>query len=275
MIWGIAGPWYGEYGCSDGDVLMKQLNFLVKNGFKSMTIGLEEMNDPARCDQIANFVAKHDMQLATHLYCNWIKGYQDDLKQRLDIFAEGMRKYADLLRVPIVTTGPGPTHRFMRQPPLKEQIELMSESLTPAAKLCHELGRPLGIENHGNYYCSDLVELCKMTPHLMIYLDTGNTYLIGEKSIPGCRDAAPYTIGTHFKDHYVEPNLPRLSFDLDGAPLGHGDVGLLEVYKILLENAPNPDKLIMHWEMVTPKGMNPLECMEISWKFIHSLEEIA
>ena len=161
----------------------------------------------------------------------------------------------------------------MRQPPFEEQLDRLSQALVPAAKVCHELGKPLGIENHGDYYCSDLVELCQRTPHLYIFLDTGNTYLIGEKSVSGCRDAAPYTIGTHFKDHYVQPNLKQLCFELDGAPLGEGDVGLAEVYQILIEHTPDPDKLIMQWELVVPKGMSPLDCMERSWEFVRSLEE--
>jgi sugar phosphate isomerase/epimerase len=161
----------------------------------------------------------------------------------------------------------------MRDPTLSQQLDRLAEALTPVARVCHELGRPLGIENHGDYYTSDLVELCRRVPHLGIFLDTGNTYLIGERSVPACREAAPLTIGTHFRDHYVHPDPHSLTFVIDGAPLGQGDVGLAQVYRDLLDLAPPGRRLIMHWEMVAPKGMHPRDCLEESWRFVRSLPE--
>ena len=273
MIWGFAGPWYGEYNCSGDDAVMKRLNFLVAHGFKSTAIGFDAMREPKQREAIAALVEQHDLQLTVYLHQNWVQNDQEAIKRSLEDFAANMEKYGAMLRVPIVTTSPGGVHRFMRQPPFNEQLDRMSQALAPAAQVCHELGTPLGIENHGDYYCSDLVEICKRTPHLYIFLDTGNTYLIGEQSVAGCRAATPYTIGTHFKDHYVRPDHRQLCFQLDGAPLGEGDVGLAEVYRILLAQAPEPHKLIMQWEMVTPKGMSPLECLERSWTFIRALEK--
>ncbi|MBD3244356.1 MAG: TIM barrel protein, partial [Chitinivibrionales bacterium] len=127
------------------------------------------------------------------------------------------------------------------------------------------------IENHGDYYCSDLVRLCKETPHLGIFFDTGNTYLVGEQSLPACREAAPYVIGTHFKDHIVYPDPSELKFVITGAALGEGHVGLAEMYRILLDEAPGD--LVLQWEMVPPKTMDAYECLKRSWAFIKSLPE--
>jgi sugar phosphate isomerase/epimerase len=113
------------------------------------------------------------------------------------------------------------------------------------------------IEDHGDFYCSDLVKLCKQTPHLYIFLDTGNTYLIGEQPIPAFEAAAPYTIGTHFKDHTVRPNPDILHFEVSCCALGDGDVPLRECYKILMEKAPHPEKLAMMFEMFPAKGQEP------------------
>ncbi|MFW5789599.1 MAG: hypothetical protein ACOCW3_06650, partial [Spirochaetota bacterium] len=44
-----------------------------------------------------------------------------------------------------------------------------------------EIGLPLAWENHRDYYVSDVVELCRRVPNMGLFLDTGNTYLIGER----------------------------------------------------------------------------------------------
>lgn len=273
IVWGFAGPWYGEYNCYDGDILFKRLQFIVDHGFRSMDIKLAEMRDPARRERIAGFVAEHDLELTAGLWLDWIQGNPDDIRRQAAAFFEDLDTYGDLLRVPIVTTGVGRYHRFMREPSLQAQMDRLAEVLAPIAQTCHELGRPFGIENHGDYYCSDLVELCRQVPHLGIFLDTGNTYLIGEQSVPACRLAAPYVIGTHFKDHFVHPEPKDLAFVIDGAPLGAGDVGLAEAYRALLDLAPAGRRLIMHWELVAPKGTDPRDCLEHSWQFVHGLPE--
>jgi sugar phosphate isomerase/epimerase len=267
-MWGYAGVWPGEFNTWQGDRVLNEVRFLVDHGFESGHIGLAALDDPARCDEIAQLVADHDLKLSVGLHLKWFTDDLDTLRRQSDAFLEKLRRYADLLRTPIVTTGAG-IHRFAREPSLDERLEKLAKAFAPIAQACHEMGRPFGIENHGDYYVEDLVRLCRSTPHMGIFLDTGNTYLIGEKSVPACREAAPYTIGTHFKDHFVHPDPGTLTFVIGGAALGEGDVGLAEVYRALLDHAPGD--LVLQWEMVPPKGMSAYECLERSWKFVRSL----
>jgi len=272
MIWGYAGVWAKDYGVWDQeDRTMARLEFVVKHGFKSTWFPLQEMRDPKRRDQIAAFVAEHGLRLTVHPYTRWFQDDQDAIQRKTDEFARDLENYKDLLRVPIVTMAAGQVHRFMDHPCLEEQMDHLGTVLTPVAEACHEIGCPLGIENHGDYYCSDLAQLCQRVRHLGIFLDTGNTYLIGEKPIPAAREAAPYVIGTHFKDHKVYPDVGALHFVLEGASLGHGHVGLAEIYQILRDGAPHPDDLVMHWELVPPHAENALDSLNKSWEFIRSL----
>jgi len=271
MIWGYAGVWPGEFKVWDGDKTMNTLRFIVEHGFASTHVSLREMRDPARADQIASYVAEHDLKITVGFHTKFFDPDIDVPRRAGDKFLADLEKHADALRVPIVTMGVGPYHRFMASPSLQEQLDRLTEVLTPVAKHCHELGRPLGIENHGDYYCEDLVALCERVPHMNIFLDTGNTYLVGEQSLRACKAAAPYTIGTHFKDHYVHPDPGELKFVVEGAPLGAGHVGLREVYGYLKELAPDPESLVMQWEMVPPKDMDPFECLERSWEFVRGL----
>ncbi len=99
------------------------------------------------------------------------------------------------------------------------------------------------------------------------------------RCLPGCIRCLGwgccYQLGTHFKDRFVHPDLRELKFVIEGAPLGDGDVGLKEIYCILLEHHPAPEKLVMHWEMVPPKDMDPYDCLERSWEFVKGLQERA
>ena len=96
--------------------------------------------------------------------------------------------------------------------------------------------------------------------------------MIGERPVEAFEAAAPYTIGTHFKDHYVKPNPGTLHFEIDGAPLGDGDVELKKCYDILMKKAPRPNELLMEVELVVPQGSDPVACKEQSIKFINSLK---
>jgi sugar phosphate isomerase/epimerase len=274
MIWGYAGVFPGEFKIWDGDQTMNKLQFMVDNGFESCSMGMAELEDPERRDQIGSFIAEHDLKVSAHPHVKWMDPDVEKVRRQVDESIEKLEKYRDVLNAPITTFGAGPVHRFMDEPDLQWQMDRLADVTAPLAQACHELGCPLGLENHGDYYCSDLVELCERVPHLGIFLDTGNTYLIGEQSVKNCRLAAPYTIGTHFKDHYVHPE-PRngLKFVIQGAPLGAGHVGLEQIYKDLLELNPAPEKLVMQWEMIPPKDMDGWDCLEQSWEFINGLIE--
>jgi len=272
MLWGFSGVWPGEFGIYRAqDALLAKLQFLVNHGFQSGSVSSTEVRESQRRTQIAQFVAKHDLRLTVHAHLDAFTADRDTLKRETDALLADLAACKEPLRMPIVTFCAGRVHRFMDAPSLAEQLDRLTEALTPLAAGCHELGCPLGIENHGDYYCSDLVELCERVPHLGIFLDTGNAYLIGEQPIPAARDAAPFTIGTHFKDHRVYPDLKALAFVIKGAVLGQGHVGLAEIYRILCEHAPDPADLVMHWELVPPREMGAFEALERSWDFVRSL----
>jgi sugar phosphate isomerase/epimerase len=121
---------------------------------------------------------------------------------------------------------------------------------------------------------SDIVKLCQTTPHFYLFLDTGNTYLLGEKPLSAFYEAAPYTIGTHFKDQRVRPvpNASPLHFEVGNSDLGGGDVPLRECWEILRKYSPAPDHLTMMFEMFPPPGMEIMDCLHNSINFVKSFE---
>lgn len=283
MLWGFAGPWYGEFLRDENggfprteiERLERQLNFLLKYGLECTVTSLNfiaKMTEEER-EWLGNFLTKHNLSLVLHVGYDYINADAETVKSETERIIKLLNLYAPLTRAPLIVTTAHAGHRFDRKIPLEQKLERLAFALTPLAQGCHELGLPLGIENHCDFYISDFVSLCQSVPHLGILLDTGNTYVIGEKPLPAFEEAAPYVVGTHFKDHFVRPrpDLFPLCLEVDGAPLGEGDVPLRECYEILKRRAPNPEKLVMLIEMVAPKGMNPLECWERSLRFIHEL----
>jgi sugar phosphate isomerase/epimerase len=176
-----------------------------------------------------------------------------------------------------VTTGAGNIHHLRKQPALAEQLERLAKVLPPIVQGCKDLRLPFGIENHGDYYCSGLVDLCQMVPRLGIFLDAGNTYLIGEAPLPAFRAAALYVVGTHFKDHHMHPRLEArpLHFEVAESITGEGDVPLRECYQILLDAVPDSSALVMEIELIPPPGLDPVEAFERSLAFVRSLPKMS
>jgi sugar phosphate isomerase/epimerase len=277
MIWGYAGPWFGEFLGGD-DTLLGRLKWLAAQGLRAAHVSLGEYGRLSPEDQaaVAQFLVDYDLHLVPVVHFDFLAPDADEVLRHTEAAIRAVGQYRQPLRAPIVTTLVGKYHRFMREPSLEEQLERLPSVLAPLASACQELGCPLGIENHGDYYCSDLVELCRRTPFLGIFLDTGNTYLIGEQSLPAIREAAPRTIGTHFKDHHVWPEKQTypLRFEIGGAVLGEGDVGLREAFDVLTALAPGPGNLVMLIEMIPPRPMGPEACLEKTLAFVRSLPEV-
>lgn len=260
--WSFAGPWYWEFDQMDTtpQTLKGKLMFLDKYGLNAMgmpfatleSLSAEELED------ISVYMKEHNLTFHPMLHVNLYKMSVSDMEKYADEFMATLEKYKDLYQCKITTSGLT-GDRFDRKMPMDEKLDYFAERLQYVAKKCKEADYPLSLENHGDYYVSEYVELCKKVEGLYIFLDTGNTYLIGEKPHDAFVAAAPYVMGTHMKDHYVRPNGGRLSFDIIGAPFGQGDVGLRDAYDILKANCPNFDRIVMETEYVaaTDNGFMP------------------
>lgn len=275
MIWGYALVWPHQWKDRDPDPLMVKLLALEEHGLIHCMTGMGEwmQMEPARRDRLIEFIQAHGLGVTLGIHTDYFgdrAAARDDLARQTDAFLE----LAPLVNAPIATTGVAATHRFAADPPLACQMEALADLLAPVARACAGIGRPLGIENHGDYYVSDLVELCSRVPGLGIFLDTGNTYLVGEKPLPAFHEAAPYVVGGHFKDHIVAPVQDPLSFSVGAAVLGTGHVPLRECFAILQTKNPNPDKIAMQIELIPPsfKGEDNVRAFEESVRFVMSLE---
>lgn len=281
ITWGFAGPWYGQLESipAGADKLPHHVAFARRHGLDSVSTGLAELRQRSReeLQRLAEDLARDGLVIAPYIGCDFLTIAGKDAAREAEEIGRFLEEHRALFRGMIAKTSARAGHRFDGMAPWPDKRARLARSLRPLADACWQAGVPLAIENHGDYYCSDLVELCECVPHLYLFLDTGNTYLIGERPDFAFSAAAPWTIGTHFKDHRVRPRLDTfpLAFEIDGAPLGEGDVPLRECYALLRREAPWPDRLVMEIEMIAPAGINPLACFERSLAFVRSLQQEA
>lgn len=282
MTFGLAGPWYGHYLSRDGaspdsdeDKLRKQLAFLRDFGLSSTGMRPETWLTlrPAFREEMGAFLVEHDLHLNAHFGLPYFTATPEELREKAETFVADLRVTASEMRCLMVSGCAGRIHRFVRDPSLPEQLDRLAAGVAPIVAGCQELSLPVGLENHGDYYCADLVKLCERVPGLGIFLDTGNTYLIGERPIPAYEAAAPYVMGGHFKDHHTHPDLSTLHFVLEGAALGEGDAELSACWDILKRHTPRLDEVCMEIEMIWDRERyaDPIACLEASLAFVRSL----
>jgi len=277
MLWGYALGWWPEFLTLDENELYAKLKFLLAHDLKATNIKLEQflaMPQEERA-RLGEFLAENDLHLTPYVWFDYVNSTAEEAKQRTDEIVAGLSECVPLLRAWVVVTHAGWGHRFDRTMPPEEKVRRLSEALRPLAAACHELGAPLGINNQGDFYVSDFVELCERTPHLGVHLDTANIFWAGERIHPAFETIAPYVIGTHWRDERITigERKPR-GVMLHNCVTGDGDVGLRECYDQLVRLAPNPRRLVMEMEMFPPREMDKTEALEKSLAFVRSLPEV-
>lgn len=276
MLWGYANGWYPQFMTLDDDELYAKLKFLMEHNLQETSVPLEdvaEMNDAER-ERLGRFLSDNDLHLTPSVWFDYVGADQETAKPETERICGLLQEHVGLLRSWSVFTYAGAGQRFDREPPVEEKIDRLCEALAPLARFCDELGTPLGLNNQGDFYADDFVQMCQRTPHLFLHVDTANVFWACERILPAFRKMAPHTIGTHWRDERVEigSRKPR-GVLLHNCAMGDGDVPLRECYEMLLEHAPDPDRLVMEIEMFGPREMDPADCLERTLAFVRSLEE--
>jgi sugar phosphate isomerase/epimerase len=275
MIWGLTGGGWmsGLYGKA-ADRERGQLELLHEYDLHATDMSADALMsmEPARREALAGLARDYDVRVALGIGINPFAEEPDAVKRATDRALAALEVLPPMFRTPVCVGGAGPHHSFTRKPSVAEQIERLSQALAPIAAAAHRAGCPLGLHNSG-HYCSDLAELCRRTPHLGILFDTGNPFLVGERPPRAAVAAAPYTVGTHFKDHHVAPNKQArpLCVDIRGALLGDGDAGLREIYGILRESTPGFEGLTMLMEIDPVEGLTQRQALAKCLEFVQGL----
>jgi len=268
----MAGVFPGQLGVyNEGDVWANKLTFVAERGFHGGSTNLDAIEEPGRREVLERLQSDFNQSWTIH-YKPRLDADPAAEVERLRAEAKKHIDYGKSLNFPAAqVVVPGGMHRFNREFPIGPQLDRLEQLLTPLADVLGAAGIPLSIENHADYYVSDLVELCQRTPGLTIMLDTGNSFLIGERPDLIPDEAYPLIATTHFKDHYVAPVPKELHFQLTGATLGEGHAGLEAIYQKLLTLHPDPRSINLMIEWVPDPAKNAVDCFNESLRFLQRL----
>jgi sugar phosphate isomerase/epimerase len=204
------------------------------------------------------------------LEMGWAYNYctkdQDEHKRHREAFKEFLNNVCKPLDVHVVGTCATVTHRWLKDPPLSEQIDLMAENMRPLALIAKDYNVSIAIENHADYRGHEIAEIIKKTGESNVgaRLDTGNPFWTFEEPVDAAKALAPVTITTHIKDLYVD----RFA-QWKGVPIGQGHVNFDVIIGELLANyAPFPDKLPLILEVEAIKDSDPTLAADESVKYI-------
>jgi sugar phosphate isomerase/epimerase len=276
MLWGYANGWYPEFLTRDEDELYAKLKFLLDHDLQETGVALDEvavLTDEER-DRLGTFLEDNGLHLTPSVWFDYLNTDEDEARREAEKIAADLRTCGPVMRAWSVMTKAGAGHRFDRNQPLEEKLERLCRSMAPLAKACHELDMPLMIDTQGDFYSADFVQMCERVPHLYIHVDTANLFWACERIRPAFERLAPYVIGTHWRDERITiGNRKPRGVLLHNCVTGQGDVPLRELYPILLDKAPDLDRLVMQLEMFGPSEMDPRECLEQSLAFFRSFRE--
>ena len=154
---------------------------------------------------------------------------------------------------------------FSKHCPIEEQMDRMVVNFTEIVKVCEDLELVLAFENHMDYRISGIVQVVERvdSPY-----DYANSWAVIEDQVEAARLAAPYTVMTHLKDNRAQSITYTGEPAFMVAPLGQGNVEILEITRILQDGVPDPENLCQCTEVAPLPQYDPDLWMRLSLEWL-------
>jgi sugar phosphate isomerase/epimerase len=200
--------------------------------------------NPGWADRVRGLMERYDLELELGFGDNYIANGD---QQPTEKFAEFIERACKPLGVTIIgTTSPLHGGRWLKEPPLDEQLDRLGAALSRLAPVAEAGGVKLAIENHADYRGYELAGVLKRVGSAAVgaRLDTANPYAVIEEPWAAAEALAPYTLATHIKDMIVEAEpgnrglTPGGLLGLRHCVLGSGHVELPPIIDLLAEKSP-------------------------------------
>lgn len=214
--------------------------------------------DTARVREVGAKLASKGIEWIGSISCAWAVEPQEwpreleSAERQLKIFAAGGAHMSAIVNA----DPPGPPGQpvpngglrfghFSREIPMARQIENMVRNLSEAVRLAKKYEIVFAFENHMDYRISEIVQVVKgvNSPWLRINYDFANSFAVVEDQVEAAHLAAPYTVMTHIKDMRVQSIATTGEPHFFHAPIGYGNVEIVEILEIFQRNTPNPDNI--------------------------------
>lgn len=200
--------------------------------------------EPGWVDRVRRLMERYGVELELGFGDNYIANGADQPTQTFAAFVE--RACKPLGVTMIGTTSPLHGGRWLKDPPLPEQLDRLGSALSRLAPVAEDAGVKLAIENHADYRGHELAQVLERvgSPAVGARLDTANPYAVIEEPWATAEALAPYTLTTHIKDMIVEAEpgnrglTPGGLLGLRHCVLGSGHVDLPPIIDLLAARGP-------------------------------------
>ena len=205
--------------------------------------------DPGWADRVRGLMERYGIELELGFGDNYIANGADQPNEK---FAEFVERACKPLGVEIIgTTSPLHGGRWLKEPPLDEQLDRLGAALSRLAPVAESAGVKLAIENHADYRGYELAQVLARvgSPAVGARLDTANPYAVIEEPLAAAEALAPYTLATHINDMIVEAEpgnrglTPGGLLGLRHCARGQGHVDLPPIVDLLAERGPLGEEL--------------------------------
>lgn len=190
-----------------------------------------------------------DIKVANYtIWADFINGSKGDLKAEIE-------RVKDEVRVAEILGAPGMRHDSTWGWPASKKgargfddaLPILIEGCRAITEFGAERGIKTMVENHG-YFCQDSERVEKLVngvdhPNFGVLLDMGNFLVVDEDPTEAVGRLMPYTFHVHAKDFHVKSGngpspgqgwfMSRGGNYVRGAIVGHGEVPILQVLKIM------------------------------------------
>jgi sugar phosphate isomerase/epimerase len=143
----------------------------------------------------------------------------------------------------LVVFGSGAKHnRFMKTPPLAEQLDHMADHLAPAAEEAGRRGLRLGLLPHLDYRAAEILGVVRRVGQgaLGLAYDTANAFPVCEDPVDAARLLAPHAVAIALKDVQIYPHRSN-DITIWGTPIGDGSVDFETILPLLNQQLTDPD----------------------------------
>ena len=224
-------------------------------GLQQLALPSRGWDEPGWVDRVRALMERYGIEVELGFGDRYIE-HGD--RQPTEGFAAFVERACRPLGVAIVGTA---SHlhggRWLKQPPLDEQLDRLAAALRRLAPVAEAACVKLAIENHADYRGHELAAVLKRvgSPNVGARLDTGNPYCAIEEPVAAAEALAPYTFATHLKDEVVEAEpgnrgiAPGGLLALRGCALGEGHVDVPTIVDLLAKRGPLGNRLALTLEV--------------------------
>lgn len=230
------------------------IDWIAENGGEHMEIvpyGFTVVDQPALADQIREKAAAVGIELSAYsMPANFVQETEEALLEEV----ERLKQHVDIVHRMGIKIMRHDVTAFNLQPEemtihyFEEHLPKMIRGSQLVADYAAQFGITTTVENHGfNVQSSDRVQRVIHgvdRENFKSTLDVGNFLCIDEDPLVGVKKNLPYAATIHFKDFYIRPYYENPGGEnewirtvngnyLRGAIVGHGDIKIREIMKLI------------------------------------------